>query len=333
MWLNDSSGFVTLESDPKTNESTQWFYDVQSGDRRAWKADGELPDSEARSLSPRGTHRLVIQGAKLAVVDLENRTETLLASGPADRAIKYRNPVWSPDGSRVAFIEADGTDVRQRSVLVPGDPSYAVADSTVAKYLVRTRKPSSPTWKTLLQNHLHELAAVDFFTVQTVTFRVLYVFVVLSLDRRRVLHFHVTTCPSAEWTAQQVVEAFLFATALQFLMRDRDGIYGEYFQRRVKSQGCEEVVSAPRSPWQNPFVERLIGSIRRECLNHAIMFNERHLLRILRSYFEYYHESRTHMGLNDDAPLPRQVERPERGAVIAIPQVGGLHHRYTRRAA
>ena len=116
-------------------------------------------------------------------------------------------------------------------------------------------------------------------------------------------------------------------------MRDRDGVYGEYFKRRVKSMGFEEVISAPRSPWQNPFVERLIGSIRRECLNHLIVLNERHLLRILRSYFEYYHTSRTHMGLNDNAPIPRQVEPTAKGAVIAIPQVGGLHHRYTRRAA
>ena len=130
-----------------------------------------------------------------------------------------------------------------------------------------------------------------------------------------------------------MIEAFPFATAPRFLMRDRDGIYGEYFQRRVKSMDFEEVISAPRSPWQNPFVERLIGSIRREYLDHVIVFNERHLLRILRSYFEYYHESRTHMGLNDDAPLPHEVERPERGAAIAIPQVGGLHHRYRRRAA
>ncbi len=120
----------------------------------------------------------------------------------------------------------------------------------------------------------------------TAAFRVLYVFVVLSIDRRRELHFHVTTSPSAEWTAQQVIEAFPFDTAPRFLMRDRDGVYGEYFQRRVKSMGFEEVISAPRSPWQNPFVERLIGSIRRECLDHVIVFNERHLLRILRSYFE-----------------------------------------------
>jgi len=209
---------------------------------------------------------------------------------------------------------------------------HAVAESTVAKYMVRTRKPSSPTWKTFLQNHLHELAAVDFFTVPTVTFRVLYVFVVLSLDRRRVLHFHVTTRSSAEWTAQQVIETFPFATAPRFLMRDRDGVYGECFRQRVNSLGCEEVVSAPRSPWQNPFVERLIGSIRRECLDHVIALNERHLLRLLRSHCEYYHTSRTHMALDDNAPLPCQVEPPAKGAVLAIPQVGGLHLRYTRRA-
>ena len=210
---------------------------------------------------------------------------------------------------------------------------YAVAESTVAQYMVRVRKPSSPTWKTFLKNHLHDLAAIDFFTVPTAAFRVLYVFVVLSIDRRRVLHFHVTTSPSAEWTAQQVIEAFPFDTAPRFLMRDRDGIYGEYFQRRVKSMGFEEVISAPRSPWQNPFVERLIGSIRRECLDHVIVLNERHLLRILRSYCEYYHTSRTHMALDDNAPIPRQVEPPAKGAVSAIPQVGGLHHRYIRRAA
>jgi putative transposase len=161
----------------------------------------------------------------------------------------------------------------------------------------------------------------------------LYVFVVLSLDRRRVVHFNVTAHPSSQWTAQQINEAFPFDEAPRFLQRDRDGIYGEVFQRRVESLGIEEVVSAPRSPWQNPYVERLIGSIRRECLNHVIVLNESHLKRILTSYFEYYHDSRAHMALDHNAPHPREVEPPERGKVIAIPHVGGLHHRYTRVSA
>jgi transposase InsO family protein len=210
---------------------------------------------------------------------------------------------------------------------------HTVAESTVAKYMVHSRKPPSSTWKTFLKNHLHEIAALDFFTVPTVTFRVLYVFVVLSLDRRRVLHFNVTTSPSAEWTAQQIINAFPFETSPRLLMRDRDSIYGDYFQQRVDSLGIEEVVSAPRSPWQNPFVERLIGSIRRECLDHAIVLNEVHLRRILKSYFRYYHESRTHMALDNNAPIPREVEPPERGNVVSLPQVGGLHHRYTRQVA
>jgi len=116
-------------------------------------------------------------------------------------------------------------------------------------------------------------------------------------------------------------------------LRDRDGIYGDLFQQRVKSLGIEEVITAPRSPWQNPYVERLIGSIRRECLDHVIVFNEAHLKRILSSYFDYYHESRPHMGLGANSPLPRDAEPPEHGPVVAVPQVGGLHHRYTRRAA
>jgi putative transposase len=175
--------------------------------------------------------------------------------------------------------------------------------------------------------------AIDFFVVPTATFRVLYVFVVLSLDRRKVLHFNVTAHPSAQWTAQQITEVFPFDEAPKYLQRDRDGIYGEVFQRRVENLGIEEVVSAPRSPWQNPYVERIIGSIRRECLNHVIVFNERHLTRILAEYFRYYHEARTHLSLDGDAPEARHVEPPERGKVIAIPQVGGLHHRYSRVAA
>ena len=156
---------------------------------------------------------------------------------------------------------------------------------------------------------------------------------VLSLDRRRAVHFNVTTHSSAQWTAQQIVEAFPFDSAPRFLMRDRDGIYGEAFQRRIKNLGIEEVVSAPRSLWQNPYVERLIGTIRRELLDHVIVLNEAHLKRLLAGYLDYHHSSRTHQSLDGNAPRPREVEPPETGQVVAIPQVGGLHHRYTRRAA
>ena len=210
---------------------------------------------------------------------------------------------------------------------------FAVAESSAAKYMFRPRKPSSPTWRTFLNNHITDLAAIDFFVVPTATFRLLYCFVVLSLDRRRVVHFNVTANPSATWTARQIVEAFPYDSAPRFLMRDRDSIYGDVFRQRIKNLGIEEVVSAPRSPWQNPYVERLIGSIRRECLNHLIVLNESHFKRILAEYLEYYHNSRTHLSLGRNAPVPRIVEPPERGPVRAIPQVGGLHHRYTRSAA
>ncbi len=210
---------------------------------------------------------------------------------------------------------------------------HAAAESTVAKYMTRPRKPPSPTWRTFLNNHMTELAAIDFFVVPTATFRLLYCFVVLSLDRRRVVHFNVTANPSATWTAQQVTEAFPYDSAPRFLMRDRDGIYGDVFRQRNTNLGIEEVVGAPQSPWQNPYVERLIGSIRRECLNHVIVLNEAHLRRILTEYFDYYHVARTHQSLVCNAPVPRDVESPERGPVRAIPQVGGLHHRYTRFAA
>jgi putative transposase len=210
---------------------------------------------------------------------------------------------------------------------------HAVADSTVAKYLGRRDgKPPSPTWKTFLKNHLPETAAVDFFVVPTASFQLLCVFVVLSLDRRHIVHFNVTANPSAAWTAQQIVEAFPFDTAPRYLMRDRDSIYGDEFRQRIQRLGIEEIVSAPRSPWQNPYVERVIGSIRRECLDHVIVLNEMHLKRILGAYLDDYHGSRTYLSLQRNAPTPREVETPEQGKVIAVPQVGGLHHRYTRAA-
>ena len=209
---------------------------------------------------------------------------------------------------------------------------HTVAESTVAKYMSRARKPPSQTWRTFLENHVPDIGAVDFFVVATVSFRLLYCFIVLRHDRRRVVHFNVTSHPTARWTAQQVVEAFPFDTAPRFLIRDRDSIYGVDFRPRIKHLGIEEVVIAHRSPWQSPYVERLTGSIRRECLDHLIVLSESHLRRILTSYFAYYHESRAHLSLERNAPMPRPVEHPSQGKVIAIRQVSGRHHRYTRAA-
>ncbi|MGD8321456.1 MAG: integrase core domain-containing protein [Gemmatimonadota bacterium] len=174
---------------------------------------------------------------------------------------------------------------------------------------------------------------MDFFVVPTVTFRVLYMLVIMSHDRRRIVHFNVTTSPSARWTAQQVVAAFPHEAAPRFLLHDRDTIFRGSFAQRVGAMGIEEVVTALHSPWQNPYCERLIGSIRRECLDHVIVLGERHLMRVLRSYASYYHSSRTHRSLDDDCPDPRGVEPPEMGDVVSLAQVGGLHHRYTRRLA
>ena len=189
-----------------------------------------------------------------------------------------------------------------------------------------------PIWRTFLDNHLRDLVAIDFFTVPTATFRVLFCFLILRHDRRKVVHFGVTANPTAAWTAQQLIEAFPYDEAPRFLIRDHDAIFGDYFQKRVKAMGIEEVVIAPRAPWQNPYCERLIGSIRRDCLDHVIVLNEAHLRRILIDYLAYYHRSRTHLSLDRNAPFPRQVEPPSSGRVISIPQVGGLHHRYTRAA-
>ena len=209
---------------------------------------------------------------------------------------------------------------------------YEVAESTVAKYRVRNSKPPSQTWKNFLENHVKEINSIDFFTVPTITFRILFCFVVLRHDRRQVVHFNVTAHPTAFWTGQQMIQAFPEDTAPRYLLRDQDKIYGADFTDRVRAMGIQEVRAAPASPWQRAFVERLIGSIRRECLDHVIVLDADHLRRILSSYFSYYHQSRTHLSLNRNSPIPREVESPSRGSVIAIPQVGGLHHRYQRCA-
>jgi putative transposase len=208
-----------------------------------------------------------------------------------------------------------------------------VSGRTVSRLIPKRRSPPSQTWRTFLANHFRDLIALDFFTVPTVRLRVLFVLVVLAHHRRRVVHFNVTEHPTACWTAQQIVDAFPDESAPSYLLRDRDHVYGEQFRHRVKGMQIEEVLTAPRSPWQNPFAERLIGSVRRECLNHIVVLGERHLRRILTAYFAYYHRARTHLSLDKDAPAGRPIEPPGPGMIIPIPEVGGLHHRYVRRAA
>src|SRR5262249_41215291 len=174
---------------------------------------------------------------------------------------------------------------------------------------------------------------LDFFTVPTAGLRVLFVLVVLAHDRRRVVHFNVTEYPTAAWTAQQIVDTFPDDSTPPYLLRDRDPVYGERFRQRMKGMRIGEVLTAPHSAWQNPFDERLIGSVRRECLEHVVVLGERHLRRILTAYFAYYHRTRPHLSLDKDAPHGRPIEPPELGGIIQIPEVGGLHHRYVRRAA
>jgi putative transposase len=164
-----------------------------------------------------------------------------------------------------------------------------VAKSTIEKYRVRPRRPPSPSWRAFLKNHMTELVALDFFTVPTVDLKVRFVLIVLAHERRKVVHFNVTEHPTAQWTAQQLVEAFPWETAPRYLLRDRDAVYGALFQRRLAHLGIEQVLAAPRRPWQNPYAERLIGSIRRKCLDHVIVLSEAHLPRVLASYFHYYH--------------------------------------------
>ena len=174
---------------------------------------------------------------------------------------------------------------------------FEVSEAAVSKYMPRHPKPPSQTWRTFLENHVGCLASTDFFVVPTATFSLLFVLVVLRHERRRIVHIGTTAHPTAAWVAQQIREAFPWETAPRYMIRDRDRVYGIAFRSRIKAMGIEEVVTAPRSPWQSPYVERVIGSIRRECLDHVIVLNERHLRAILLSYIDYYQRSRTHLAL------------------------------------
>ena len=207
-----------------------------------------------------------------------------------------------------------------------------VSQATVAKYMGRRRPPPSQTWRTFLRNHLSQIVAADFFVVPTATYRLLFVLVLLAHDRRRIRHVAVTAHPTATWTAQQLREAFPWDEAPRYLLHDRDHAFDDLVNT-AKSIGIEELLTAPHARWQNAFVERFIGSARRECLDHVIVFSEAGLQRLMTLYCSYYERSRTHLSLDKDTPIPRSVTPPGEGAVVAIPEVGGLHHRYERRAA
>jgi len=213
---------------------------------------------------------------------------------------------------------------------------YRVAQSTVAKCMPKRpapKRPPSQSWRTFLRNHLRQSAAMDFFVIPTATFQLLYGFVVLEHGRRRIRHVAVTHHPTADWTRQQLREAFPYDTAPKFLHRDRDGIYGNAVIGTINAMGIKDVPSAPSSPWQNPYCERVIGTLRRELFDNLIVLNKAHALRLLREYVAYYNGSRTHLSLDKDAPNEREVEPPSMGSVRALKVLGGLHHRYFRKAA
>jgi transposase InsO family protein len=208
-----------------------------------------------------------------------------------------------------------------------------VSQATVAKYMVRRQGAPSPSWRSFLRNHAEGIAAIDMFVVASASFRLLYVMVILAHDRRKIMRTAVTEHPTEAWLSRQVTEAFPWDTAPRYLLRDRDASYGAYFRKRIEVMGIKDVVTATRSPWQNPYVERVIGSIRRECLDHIVIFNERHLRRVLSSYADYYQRTRTHLSLDKDCPDSRPIQHRSVGRVVAIPRVGGLHHHYERLAA
>ena len=251
----------------------------------------------------------------------KSRRRTGRPTAPADlraliRTMSQTNPFWGAPRIHGELLKL-GMDVSQ---------------ATVATYMVRRRQPPSQTWRTFLGNHIGQVMAADFFVVPTATCRLLFVLVILAHERRRVMHVAVTDHPTAAWTAQQLREAFPWDRAPRYLIRDRDHAFDGWTET-AKTMGIDELLTAPRSPWQNAYAERFIGSARRECLDHVIVFSAPGLQRLRKLYCAYYEQSRTHLSLNKDAPIPRPIAAPGDGRVVAIPQVGGLHHRYERQAA
>ncbi len=251
------------------------------------------------------------------VLALEIPIEGRAAENPLEirtliREMSIANPLWGAPRIHGELLKL-GIDVSQ---------------TTVAKYMSRPRRPPSQGWKTFLRNHADGIVAMDLFVVPTILFKLLYGLVVMSHDRRKILHLSTTAHPTAAWIARQLNEAVGWDRAPRSIIRDRDGAYGEVFKRRLRAMGIRDRSIAPQSPWQNGTCERLIGSIRRDCLDHVVIFGERHLRHVLQSYAHYHNQVRTHLSLGKDAPVSRAVRSA--GRILPIPLLGGLHHHYVR---
>lgn len=232
------------------------------------------------------------------------------------RQLQKENPLWSAQR-----IQGELTKL-----------GYSVCDNTVAKYM---RKPKAgpdqrQRWQTFLKNHTKHIVAIDFLVVRTLCFKAIYVFIAISHDRRTILHFGVSSRPHSQWAIQQLGETFAFDDTTKYVIRDNDKIFSNDFKRHIKRFGLKDTPTAPHSPWQNPIAERVMGTLRRECLNHMIILNEKHLHSALSEFVEYYNNSRTHMSLNKDSPVSRPVQT--KGRIIKTPILGGLHHTYRRVA-
>ena len=268
-----------------------------------------------------GTMRSLVRLAYGSLGALLRPRAALVADNLALRQMATENPIWGAPRIRGELLKL----------------GFAVSERTVSRYVERIRpeprRTGSQTWSTFLRNQAKGIAAVDLLTLPTVRFEILYVFVILAVERRRLVFASVTTNPTAFWLGQQVVNAFPWDSAPKFLIRDRDGAYGEEFSRRVRSLGIRTVKTAARAPKMNCYVERVIGTIRRELFDHVIVVSEAHARQLLREFQSWYNEDRVHLALANDAPDHRPVEPPEIGVVVSLPRVGGLHHRYGRLAA
>ena len=210
---------------------------------------------------------------------------------------------------------------------------YDVCDKTVARYMKKNIPDNSKrqSWLSFLRNHAKHIVGIDFFVSRTICFKAIYVFIAISHKRRKIIHFSVTSKPHSGWAIQQLRETFGFDQTTKYVIRDNDSIYSDDFKAHIPRFGLKDKPTAYRCPWQNPIAERVIGTLRRECLDHIIVLNERHLHSILREYiYGYYNVSRTHLSLDKDSPIHRPVETD--GNIISSSILGGLHHTYSRVA-